>query len=263
MGTRFEFVLEGAEEPLLRDAAEEMAREVELWHRRLSRFETDSELVGLCRRACTEPTRVDAELFGLLGACERYRVLTAGAFDIRTQPAEAHLDLPHQTLALRGVGDPSRCPLDLGGVAKGFALEQCAAIARELGITHAFLHAGTSSVLILGQPKAQLRVRLDRGSAILTPLPGVRLSVSAPRERGHIHDPRTGHPAARTATAFVIGPDGVEAEAWSTALVVLGERPSTCPEHLTTLVELADGSVEISGLSRDTVSLQNTEVAHA
>ena len=41
---------------------------------------------------------------------------------------------------------------------------------------------------------------------------------------GHILDPRTGQPLTRPAVAAVIAPSGAEADALSTALLVLGPR---------------------------------------
>jgi thiamine biosynthesis lipoprotein len=40
------------------------------------------------------------------------------------------------------------------------------------------------------------------------------------RRIGHIIDPRTGNPLARSAQATVLAPSGAEAEAWSKALLV-------------------------------------------
>jgi thiamine biosynthesis lipoprotein ApbE len=139
--------------------------------------------------------------------------------------------------------DPS-ASLDLGAVAKGFALDRAAAILRECGITSALLHGGTSSVVAMGAPADDPRgwaiaIRSD-GDPLTVRLRDQSLGVSAPRGRttptaSHILDPRTGAPAmAGVDTAAVIGPVGTAAlcDTWSTALVVLGSHPPGLPHEL-------------------------------
>jgi thiamine biosynthesis lipoprotein len=123
--------------------------------------------------------------------------------------------------------------LDLGAIAKGWALDRAADVLRESGVASAFLHAGTSSALALG-PRSW---RVDIAGIGTIELRGAALSVSALHgqyversgERvGHEMDPRSGRPASGTARAACVvdgqrADPAAMADAWSTALIVGGE----------------------------------------
>ena len=122
--------------------------------------------------------------------------------------------------------------LDLGGVAKGFALDRAAETLRDGGVESALLHGGTSSAIAIGSPanEAGWRVRIGaRPGGPVVVLRDTALGVSAPHGRmieheghrlGHVIDPRTGEPAHGAASAFVVGPSGAMCDALSTALLV-------------------------------------------
>ncbi len=70
------------------------------------------------------------------------------------------------------------------------------------------------------------------------------LSVSAQHGRtierngetlGHVIDPRSGRPARDAPAAAVITDSATDADAWSTALVVLGERPPGLDRRISTI----------------------------
>lgn len=87
----------------------------------------------------------------------------------------------------------------------------------------------------------------ENAPLIVATLRDAALSVSAPAGRAiegasgevitHILDPRTGEPA-RTAvrTAAVVSGSARTADAWSTALVVVGERPGSMPRDISTCI---------------------------
>ena len=135
--------------------------------------------------------------------------------------------------------------LDLGAVAKGFALDRAADILRSAGAPDAFLHGGTSSAIALGPTAHSVRIRSDAAPATIT-LHNAALGVSAPRGRvmegaHHILDPRTGAPSRGADTAAVVTASAVEADAWSTALVVLGARPTALDRAMTSLIHTNAG----------------------
>jgi thiamine biosynthesis lipoprotein len=153
------------------------------------------------------------------------------------------LDESNLTVRFRSPG----VRLDLGAIGKGYALERAAAILRDHGVRRALLHGGTSSVYGLGAPPGALawEVAIDHPCRPGAPLARVALrdqalSVSAVTGKfflwegqrfGHIVDPRTGWPVRETLLAAVVLPSPTVAEAWSTALLVLG------PEGLARLRE--------------------------
>lgn len=260
MGTRFELVLSGEDEFFLRSVGEQALAAVEDEHRRLSLFDPQSLISRLNREAAGHPVAVDQDLFELLLACRRVWSDSEGAFDPavgelmrswghRGESAPAgppagfervRLDEAERTVAFTGPG----VALDLGGVAKGYALDRAAALIREAGVEAALLHGGTSSIVAIGAPPgaAGWRVRIPpeamQGQGGELVLRDLAASVSAPAGRvsaagaGHIMDPRTGSPATCAAGAIVVGEEGLAADAWSTALVVLARRPDRMPPEI-------------------------------
>ena len=272
MGTRFELVLLGDDEARLRAAGEAALDEVAWWHRRLSRFERDSDVSFIAREAHlrdpSNPLTLDPDLFDLLLRCERARGETRGAFDVRLggamdawigggRPAppseipEMVLDPVGRTL---GVRSGAALRLDLGGVAKGFALDGAAATLVESGVRNALLHAGTSSVIAIGDGPAGggWKVRIDGrdgGVPFDVCLRSRAMSISSSAGRtaegggGHILDPREGRSVPLGTTVAILADHGpgaaVECEIWSTALAVDPRLLDDVPSTMTTIVRRA------------------------
>jgi thiamine biosynthesis lipoprotein len=131
--------------------------------------------------------------------------------------------------------------LDLGSIGKGYALERAADILRDLGIASALLHGGTSTIVAIGHPPDAngWLISLPQGSGLSSSCAPVveihdeAISVSATwgksfevdgRRLGHVIDPRSGRPVEGTSYAAVSLANATETDAWSTALVVLGNQ---------------------------------------
>jgi thiamine biosynthesis lipoprotein len=205
MGTTLVLQTSGA--PTELDVAEEAKSLVERMEGVFSRFRTDSELN---RFAQGETALISSELACVLAAAENARIATSGAFDVR---ATGHLDL--------------------GGIAKGYVSDAVRDLCRAAGVQGACVSAGSSSVATYGTHAdgSPWRVALrapgsERHSAVgILKLPtGWSLSVSGFDEQtGHIRDPRSGAVASSdTVQAAVATDSGMNAEVWSTALLVLG-----------------------------------------
>lgn len=262
MGTRFELLLPAApgslDGPALRAAGEAAIDEIDHWHRRLNRFAADS-LVSHLNRSAGRLVRLDRETFELLADALRVGQASAGAFDITVTPllvrqgaADSAVPtggghVPNRTIEL----DPrartvrfadERLSVDLGGIAKGHALDCAAAVLRDAGVQSALLHGGTSSILALGLPPGSggWRVALDPQTRETVTLEDAALSLSDPAGqlgttgRRHIVDPRAERVGKRSPApetrVVVIGPSARLADAWSTALAVLGHVPSAFPD---------------------------------
>jgi len=124
--------------------------------------------------------------------------------------------------------------VDLGGIAKGYALDCAAAAMRQNGATGGVVDLG-GNILAFGQgPSHQVGIvdptREDRLLATI-PLADASVATSGQYERfmtiegrryGHILDPRTGRPVPAGVSVTVVADKAILADALATAAVVLG-----------------------------------------
>lgn len=120
----------------------------------MSRFHPGSALAELNRSIANRSVAIPHELLEILRACKQWHRKTKGLFDITIQSpfrgksylSELELN-PYQTTARR------RHPgliLDLGGYAKGYALDACGVLLEKAGVRDALLNFGNSSVKAMG-----------------------------------------------------------------------------------------------------------------
>ncbi len=240
MGCRFELVLAGGPEPWLRAAGEEAIEEIEQAHRSLTRFERGS-VVHRVNEGATEP--LDEELFELFALCERVREASAGAFDIRRGgTGQLVLDCGARTLAAS-----DGATVDLGGVAKGYAIDQAVAVLQQAGITSAFIHGGSSSTAGIGfapggEPWRVLVEHPAGHEPVLVDVSDRCLAISGDQQQaGHLIDPRTGSPCPAGSLAACVGASAAACDAWATALVVLGARPKALTHELGSILPSTQG----------------------
>lgn len=285
MGTRFELVIAGVEGSFaparVRATGEDTLELVREWHGRLNLFDRGSLISHLNARAAERGAeggggwvRVDRDMAGLLGACARLWRQTDGAFDPSVGAVMRRRGLQERA----GVGgvkgerwgfgnvevDEEGCrvrfrepgiELDLGGIAKGLVLDRVGEALREAAVTSALVHGGTSSVVAIGSaPGGEAwTVALGREDGPRVTLNDAAMSVSAGRvvegrRVGHVVDPRTGEIGGAERCACVVGASAMECEAWSTALLVLGERPPGMERELTSAVRATvDGAWWVEG----------------
>lgn len=261
MRTRFELALFGADRVRLRAAGEAALEEIARVEGELSAFRPDAAIARLNAEAGLGPARVEPVVLALLEWLRGRVAMVEGAFDptvgallaalragrpgARARDAarrwvgfERHVRLDREagTVAFSGPG----VRLDLGGAGKGYALDRAAELLREAGVARALLHGGTSSVLALGAPPDEPRgftvaiadprrparilgrVRLRDAALSVSSIHGRRFGAGGARAVGHVLDPRSGRPISSPSIALAIGPDGLDAEILSTALLVLG-----------------------------------------
>lgn len=217
--------------PEASDAAVSAAfAEIERWDRILSLYKKESEASALNRAAGTGPFEATADLYAAAENALRLAEETGGAFDptmlpvlrngpeklplvgwskVRLDPASRTIDLP------AGMG------LDFGGVGKGWALDKAAAIFKEAGLTRARFNFGGQILVIGGNWPVNLPGRVE-------PLiiKDESVAVSGDTEHpGHIKSPFNGLSVHRPGAAAVVLPSAAAADAWSTALFVLGRIP--------------------------------------
>lgn len=229
MATRFELVLQGEDPVSLQGIGEEAIEEIETAHRMFSRFESSSLLSHL-RRTAPKPVSVDRATLQLFEDIDGLVFGSQGAFD----PTRGHgwhrvrIDRDRWQI---GLAD-GELELDLGAIAKGYAIDRAAAVLRSYRVTSAFVHGGTSSGLAVGRPVGQLGWRVKfGGDGPTVDLVDQAFGVSASyqlregREVPHLTDPRTKQVLRRPRRGAIVGPNARLADGWSTAAVILGRRP--------------------------------------
>jgi len=126
--------------------------------------------------------------------------------------------------------------IDLGGFAKGHAVDNSIAILRRLGIRHAMVAAGGDSHVMgaRGDRPWTVAIRDPRqeGAVVaVLPLQDVSISTSGDYERfferdgvrcHHLLDPRTGRSPSAVRSVTIIADDGLTTEAFSKTVFVLG-----------------------------------------
>jgi len=227
----------------------------------MSPFKPDSELSRINRDAANKPVPISQEMFGLITRSIEFSKLSGGAFDITfssvgylydyrkhvkptdEQIAEAlpginyrHLRLDPKAQTIRYARPGVR--IDLGGIAKGYAVDNCIAILRSRGIRNAIVTAGGDTRLLgdrRGRPwNVGIRDPRRRGEVVaLLPLENVAISTSGDYERyfeedgvrhHHIINPKTGKSATGVRSVTVIGPDGVTTEGLTKSVFVKGPK---------------------------------------
>ncbi len=233
--------------------------EMQRIERRYSAQRADSEVCLVNAGATTQAVRISDEFFQLLARAQEYSRLSSGAFDITCAAAGALYDygageLPDDislARAVQSIGwrhlllDPMTPSLrfarpgvriDLGGFARGHALDRCCALLRRHGIGNAIVCAGGESRLLgdrRGQPWT-IAIRDPRHAdsvLAMLPLQDVAVSTSADHERcferdGARHhpvlDPRSGRSPSHIRSVTVVAADGLTAQALGKAVFVLG-----------------------------------------
>jgi len=259
MGTNIEVELWHDDAFKAREAVGAVMDEMHRVDRMMSPFLETSALAKLNREAAARPVRVPRELFDLVERSLTFSSLTQGAFDItfasvgylydfrqRIRPSNAQiqqllgamnfrhlvLDGSDRTIHFARAG----VRIDLGGIAKGYAVDRSIALLRDLGVQRAIVTAGGDSRIMgdrLGRPW-MIGVRDPRDAADMVAVLPARdeaISTSGDYERyfeqdgiryHHIITPSSGTPAAGMRSVTVIGPDATTTDALSTSIFVLG-----------------------------------------
>ena len=228
MHTRMEIVLPRFEEQMAQSVVRDVEQRVSELERLMNRFDNASPLAMVNAVAATQAVEIDEELFMALELCEVFRRGTGGYFDVAAaeQPrsgAAYLLDGKSHTIRLASAD----VKIDLGGFAKGFALEQVCKMLRESGVESGVVNFGNSSIAALGHhpygkwwPIGVANRKCAGAVAGEFRLCDSALSVSGRAESGeyHILNPHTGLRVAGEELVAVEGRSALVAEVLSTAL---------------------------------------------
>jgi thiamine biosynthesis lipoprotein len=272
------YVQDSAAEPAIRRAIITAFAEMARLDSMMSSYREDSEVAAINRcGAAGGEMEVSADVDTVLRLAQWAAEISAGAFDVTVAPIlrlwglgtdSAGVPAPEKitarllsvnfrgmTLAykmMNGIAGAGKTHLrfrqpdmaiDLGGVAKGYAVDRGLAVLAQAGIRDAMITAGgdlraIASPMTSGRrhiwirhPRADTagaekqaffgRFRLDTG-AVSTSGDYERFFIKENKRYHHIIDPSTGYPAAKATSATVVAKTSIQADALSTALFVLG-----------------------------------------
>ncbi len=224
----------------------------------MSPYLATSELSLLNRDAATRPVTIGSELYQLLQQAEQLAKLSDGAFDIsfasvgfsydyrnKRKPSATELSSQRQLInyQLIELQDNNQVKfaktgvkIDLGGIAKGYAVEQAIGLLAKAGIKHALVTAGGDTRLLgdkRGRPwlVAIQHPRRQDGIVAQLPLSDSAVSTSGDYERffiedgvryHHILDPKSGQSPSGLISVTVLGPDTTRTDALATTLFIMG-----------------------------------------
>lgn len=263
MACVYSIVIYGDDLQPLRQIVNEAFDEIDRIDRLMSHYKPDSPLSRLNREAARGPVQVEQELFDFIAECLRYSRESEGAFDITVGPlmkawgffrGEGRMPSAAELAAARGVigyqhvvlnaaertirFDRAGIELDLGGIAKGYAVDRVITLLKRRGIESALVSAGGSTIYGLGKPpgsdawEVKLADPLGQGRIATTVrLRDRALSVSGSYEKffeiagvrySHVMDPRTGWPVQGVLSVAVITDNGTAGDALDNAFYVAG-----------------------------------------
>jgi len=261
MGTFARLTAIAADEPTARAAVQAGYARLEDVNRLMSDYRPDSEIGRLNDLPTGEGLHVSSETSHCLEQAVEVSQASGGAFDVTCRPlvtlwrqAAQQNQLPsEQTVAetLQVVGaerielDAEKrvvsrpldgLQVDLGGIAKGYALDLAAEAMLKAGATGMLVEVGGDVVAIgtnrRGQPwRIGVKHPFRQGLIAVLTLSDRAVATSGVQQRfyeidgkrySHIIDPRTGWPAEQAPSVTVIAADGLRADAWATAFSVLG-----------------------------------------
>jgi thiamine biosynthesis lipoprotein len=241
--------------------------EVDRIDRLMSHYKANSPLSQVNQEAAQHPVAVPQELFDFIADAMRYHRESGGTFDITVGPlmkawgffrgegrlpsdselagARRHVGGAHVTLdpGSRTIAfDETGVELDLGGIAKGYAVDRVVELLKRREVAAALVSAGGSTIYGFGSPPATTAWTVtlqdpadSRKTAFTLALKDRALSVAGSSEKSfeadgvrysHIMDPRTGRPAQGVLSVAVLTTTGTAGDALDNAFFVLGPEQS-------------------------------------
>jgi FAD:protein FMN transferase len=266
MGTTVSITAIADDEDIAREAINKAIRQISEIEERLSYYNGQSELSVLNAQAYKQPVQVSRELYTLVEKSIEFNRLTAGAFDCTVAPMlelwreaaetgikptesglrEAEekvgsdkLILNESDTSIRFAREGMR--IDLGGIAKGYAIDKAVETMIESGATGGLVDAGGDIRCFGTAPEGKsgwniglqnpqtdqaenIILRFVINDTAITTSGDYYRFVSLDGERiNHIFDPVSKTSARQLRSVSVIAPDALTADALSTAVTVLGK----------------------------------------
>jgi thiamine biosynthesis lipoprotein len=276
MGTSVDMKVWSDREKEAREAMDAAHAEIVRLERMMTTWREDSEVARINASAGGAAVPVSHELLEVLQGAREIYDASGGVFDITFYglkglwhfDQDATNDIPSEDAikARLPLIDGSKVELDatkstvrlptkgmlinLGGIAKGYAVDRAARVLADRGFTDVVVQAG-GDLLVRGRKGLdpwRVGIRDPRGTPdnyfAVAAIHDAAFSTAGDYERGfvkdgkryhHILDPRTGHPADACRSVTVFAPDALTADELDDAIFILG------PEKGLPLVEARPG----------------------
>ncbi len=292
LGTFVDIAVAGAPvaetEAALETALETAFAAVATVHGLMSFHDERSDVSRLNRDACAEAVAVHPWTFEVLDIAHELRRRSAGVFDIGVAPVLQDLGLlprrddetPVPSAATRGDDAVLLLPdrrvwfrsrgvrIDLGGIAKGYAVDRAVEALRRYGVTEGVVNAGGDLVVFGPRPHAihirdprqpqrpMCEIALRNGALATS---GGRFDPLSSREAAGsaVIDPRTGAPVHGVIGATVRAPTCVVADALTKVVMAAGESAGPLLESYgaSALFVTAGGGVHVTADWQDGIHL--------
>ncbi len=263
MGTYVEIKVWTRDEPGARAAMGRAFDEIARIERLMTTWRDDSDISRVNAAAGLHPVEVSPETFECVARAQQYSRLSGGAFDVTfyalkglwhfdedkeaklPDPAEVKRRLPlidyrklildekRRTLYLAKKG----MAINLGGIAKGYAVDRAVAVLKKAGFPNAIVQAGGDLMCAGSKGGAPWTsgIRDPRGARsdvfAVMKLMDHAFSTAGDYERyfiidgkryHHIIDPRTGFPAMASRSVTIYAPNATIADSIDDAIFILG-----------------------------------------
>ncbi len=276
-------------------AYEEMARVEDL----LSCEKDSSEISAINLAAGIHPVKVSYETLEMMKRAKAYGKKYKGVFDVTIGPlsnlwgfsSDREIVLPadatikkldklvnyrdieinekDSTVYLRKKG----MSVDLGGIAKGYAIDRGSTVLREKGITNFILNAG-GDLYVSGMKDDSTEWRVGikhprrtndlagafnlKDYAVATSGDYERFKIINGKRYHHILNPATGYPGRLSESSTIIAPTAEEADATATYVFLLGWKKALSDKQLDypCLIIASDGSIHYNEVFKKKYNLE-------
>lgn len=263
MGTVARIVVTAKDETRANQAINAATDEIFQIERVMSDYDPNSQLSQVNREAFEHPVEVDADLFEVLTAAKLYSCMSDGAFDVTIGPVvqlwrkakenntapsadalqKAKDAVGYENLILNAENRTVQFAkegmfLDLGGIAKGYAIDKAIKILQFAGVKGAMVDIG-GDLRCFGTPtdgkphwliglqdpnnegKILLKLNMD-DMAVATSGDYRRFVMIDDEKHSHIINPKTADSAQDLSSVTILSPTAMAADALATAVTVLG-----------------------------------------
>jgi len=260
MGTVVEVIVIADNESVARKSIAEAFSAMERVDRLMSNFKEDSDISRINKGAGSKAVAVDSDVVEVIKKSIYYSEISNGAFDITVGGVEELYDfedegripeeekfknsvslIGYRNIAIKGNTVrlmKKGMKLDLGGIAKGYAIDKGIDAIRKNGVADALVNAG-GDIRTIGEsengqwkigvlhPRENGRIidtLLMKDISVATSGDYRKYFISGGKRYHHILNPSTGLPTEGVQSVTIIAPFAVDADALATAVFVMGKK---------------------------------------